>query len=175
MVRVFEDLQEFKSEVGKEIGASPWVTITQDDIDDFARVTRDSLSRRKLNRTMAADPHASAAEGSAAEAAAVRQRAHASPLARLFFGRLPAKGLNSFALPGGRRLFQAGEPADVFYMLRSGRLAVIRETEGRPPQVLGVIRPGEPVGEMALIVPTEDDFACLTTSTNGFERAAKSS
>lgn len=41
MVRVFDDLQEIKSEVGKEIGASPWVTITQDDIDDFARVTRD--------------------------------------------------------------------------------------------------------------------------------------
>jgi NTE family protein len=83
---------------------------------------------------------------------AVRAAAHASPLARLFFGRRPVRGLSTFVLPGGKRLFQAGEPADVFYMLRSGRLAVLREAEGRPPQTIGVIRPGEPVGEMALLI-----------------------
>lgn len=101
---------------------------------------------------MDAEPDDPPPSPSALEVAVARQRAHESPLARLFFGRLPAKGMNAFALPGGRRLFQAGEPADVFYMLRAGRLAVIREAEGRPPQVLGIIRPGEPVGEMALIV-----------------------
>ena len=91
----------------------------------------------------------------AAEAQARRDAAHVSPLARLFFGRRPVRGVNSFALPGGKRLFQPGDPADVFYMLRSGRLAVTRQHEGRAPQVLGVIRPGEPVGEMALIVGGE--------------------
>lgn len=98
---------------------------------------------------------------SAVERAAAKAAAHASPLARLFFGRFPAKGLHSFALPGGRRLFQAGEAADVFYMLRSGRLAVIRESEGRAPQVLGIIRAGEPVGEMALIVGSPHSATAL--------------
>jgi acyl dehydratase len=41
MVRIFEDLQAFKRVVGDVIGTSTWVTVTQDDIDDFARVTRD--------------------------------------------------------------------------------------------------------------------------------------
>ena len=97
----------------------------------------------------------------AAETAANKAAAEVSPLARLFFGRFPARGMNSFALPGGRRLFQTGEPADVFYMLRAGRLAVIRETDGRPPQVLGIIRPGEPVGEMALIVGSPHSATAL--------------
>ncbi len=94
-------------------------------------------------------------EATAAEAQARRDAAHVSPLARLFFGRRPVRGVNGFALPGGKRLFQPGDPADVFYMLRSGRLAVTRQHEGRAPQVLGFIRPGEPVGEMALIVGGE--------------------
>ncbi|CAN5189402.1 patatin-like phospholipase family protein [soil metagenome] len=91
-------------------------------------------------------------EPAAAEGQARRDAAHVSPLARLFFGRRPVRGVNGFALPGGKRLFQPGDPADVFYMLRSGRLAVTRQPEGRAPQVLGIIRPGEPVVEMALIV-----------------------
>lgn len=41
MVRVFEDLQALKRVVGQELGTSPWVTITQADIDAFAGVTRD--------------------------------------------------------------------------------------------------------------------------------------
>lgn len=36
-----EALNELGLEVDKTIGTSPWITITQDDIDDFARVTRD--------------------------------------------------------------------------------------------------------------------------------------
>lgn len=102
-----------------------------------------------------------APEMTAADRAAGKAAAEASPLARLFFGRFPAKGMHSFALPGGRKLFETGEPADVFYMLRSGRLAVIREAEGRSPQVLGIIRPGEPVGEMALIVGSPHSATAL--------------
>lgn len=41
MVRIFEDLQAFKNVVGQELGTSSWVTITQTDIDVFAKVTRD--------------------------------------------------------------------------------------------------------------------------------------
>lgn len=59
-----------------------------------------------------------------------------------------------FALTGGEPLFSAGEDADSLYLLRSGRLGVFRSEEGQPPRFLGVIRPGEPVGEMALIAGT---------------------
>ena len=56
-----------------------------------------------------------------------------------------------FALTGGERLFAAGEPADTLYLLRSGRLGVFRQNGDEAPNLLGVIRPGEPVGEMALL------------------------
>ncbi len=59
-----------------------------------------------------------------------------------------------FALTGGELLFQTGEEADSLYLVRSGRLGVFREEDGLAPQFLGVIKPGEPVGEMALIAGT---------------------
>lgn len=59
-----------------------------------------------------------------------------------------------FALTGGEPLISAGDEADSLYLLRSGRLGVFRSEEGQPPQFLGVIRPGEPVGEMAMIAGT---------------------
>jgi len=59
-----------------------------------------------------------------------------------------------FALTGGETLFSAGDDPDSLYLLRSGRLGVFQEQEGQPPRFVGVIRPGEPVGEMALIAGT---------------------
>ena len=59
-----------------------------------------------------------------------------------------------FALTGGEPLFQAGDAADSLYLLRSGRLGVFRHEEAQPPHFLGVVKPGEPVGEMALIAGT---------------------
>ncbi|WP_426040646.1 patatin-like phospholipase family protein [Brevundimonas sp. TWP2-3-4b1] len=59
-----------------------------------------------------------------------------------------------FALTGGELLFSAGDEPDSLYLVRSGRLGVFRKNEDQPPQFLGVIKPGEPVGEMALIAGT---------------------
>ena len=73
-----------------------------------------------------------------------------TPLRRLFLGRRPAKGIVWFALPGGETLYDVGRPADALYLVRSGRLAVVREREDGAPHVVGVVGPGEPVGEMAL-------------------------
>ena len=56
-----------------------------------------------------------------------------------------------FALTGGELLFSAGDEPDSLYLVRSGRLGVFRQEDDQPPQFLGVIKPGEPVGEMALI------------------------
>lgn len=73
-------------------------------------------------------------------------------LSRVFDQR--AHQASWFALTGGEPLFSAGNEADSLYLLRSGRLGVFQRTEGQPSQFLGVVRPGEPVGEMALIAGT---------------------
>ena len=59
-----------------------------------------------------------------------------------------------FTLTGGERLFSAGEPADTLYLLRSGRLGVFRKEEGKETEFVGVVRGGEPVGEMSLLAGT---------------------
>ncbi len=74
-----------------------------------------------------------------------------SALARLFYEERSQGDATWFSLPGGATLFKAGEPADHLYFLRAGRLGAFRKEEGGEPQFLGVIRPGEPAGEMSLI------------------------
>ena len=74
-----------------------------------------------------------------------------SALAQLFTEERAQGDAAWFSLPGGSVLFEAGEPADQLYFLRAGRLGVFRIEEGHEPQFLGVIRPGEPAGEMAMI------------------------
>ena len=59
-----------------------------------------------------------------------------------------------FALTGGEPLFSAGDPADTLYLLRAGRLGVFHTEEDQPAQFVGVIRPGEPAGEMAMLAGT---------------------
>lgn len=80
------------------------------------------------------------------------ERALDRTLARLFEN---AHGAASwFTLPGGVRLFAAGDPADTLYLLRAGRLGVFKHEEGSEPHFLGVVKPGEPAGEMAMIAGT---------------------
>jgi NTE family protein len=56
-----------------------------------------------------------------------------------------------FSLPAGWPLLSAGEPPDGVYFLASGSLAAFKPTDRSGHQLLGYIRPGEPVGEMAMI------------------------
>lgn len=72
-------------------------------------------------------------------------------LARLFAKERREGAATWFSLPGGAHLFTAGEPADKLYFLRAGRLGAFRREEDQERQFLGIIRPGEPAGEMALI------------------------
>jgi NTE family protein len=72
-----------------------------------------------------------------------------------------------FALTGGETLFAEGDPSDTLYLLRSGRLGVFRrEANDQPPQFVGVIRPGEPAGEMAMLAgsPHTADVVALRDS-----------
>lgn len=56
-----------------------------------------------------------------------------------------------FSLPGGAALFRAEEMPDAVYFLLSGALAAFRTNQQGETHLLGYVRPGEPVGEMALI------------------------
>jgi NTE family protein len=56
-----------------------------------------------------------------------------------------------FSVPAGWPLINAGEPPDGVYFLASGSLAAFKPTDRGGHQLLGYIRPGEPVGEMAMI------------------------
>ncbi|MGQ3040877.1 MAG: patatin-like phospholipase family protein [Brevundimonas sp.] len=72
-----------------------------------------------------------------------------------------------FALTGGETLFAEHDPADTLYLLRSGRLGVFRREHGdQPAQFVGVIRPGEPAGEMAMLAgsPHTADVVALRDS-----------
>ncbi|WP_308238212.1 cyclic nucleotide-binding domain-containing protein [Phenylobacterium sp. J367] len=71
-----------------------------------------------------------------------------------------------FSLPGGETLYSAGDPADQLYFVRAGRLGAFRRTAGQDPLFLGVIRPGEPAGEMALVAgaPHSADVVALRDS-----------
>jgi NTE family protein len=89
-----------------------------------------------------------------------------SALARLFRKEAVQAEIAWFSLPGGQKLYAPGDPADHLYILRTGRLGVFRREPGREPEFLGVIRPGEPVGEMALLAsaPHSADVVALRDS-----------
>ncbi len=55
-----------------------------------------------------------------------------------------------FSLPAGWPLMHAGEPPEGVWFLVSGSLAAFRPAD-RGYRALGYIRPGEPVGEMAMV------------------------
>ena len=87
-------------------------------------------------------------------------------LTRLFEEKVRTGDATWFSLPGGAPLFLSGEAADYLYLLRTGRLGAIRREDGHEPQFLGVIRPGEPAGEMSLVagVPHSANVMALRDS-----------
>lgn len=74
-------------------------------------------------------------------------------LARVM-GSRPDPRASWFALTEGDRLFSAGDTADVFYVLQSGRLGVFTPREGHAPEFIGIVQPGTPVGEMSMMAGT---------------------
>ena len=89
-----------------------------------------------------------------------------STLARLFRQTKAREAARWFSLPGGQKLYAAGDPADELNILRTGRLGAFRQEPGQEPTFLGVIRPGEPAGEMALVadLPHSADVVALRDS-----------
>ena len=96
----------------------------------------------------------------------VRSDRLSDALHRIFEGRRDTPA-SWFALTGGETLFAENDPADTLYLLRAGRLGVFRrEANDQPPQFVGVIRPGEPAGEMAMLAgsPHTADVVALRDS-----------
>lgn len=87
-----------------------------------------------------------------------------------------------YSLPAGWQLFGAGEPADGISFLMSGSLAAFRPAERGQHALVGYIRPGEPVGEMALIAREPHsasvfairDSEMLKLSPEAFDRLVRS-
>lgn len=74
-----------------------------------------------------------------------------------FFRRLGASGRETvrrdglwYGVPGGQPLFLKGDPADYFFVVISGAAGAFSESEDGRLELLGLIRAGEPAGEMAL-------------------------
>jgi len=86
-----------------------------------------------------------------------------SALARLFGQPRVQEEATWFSLPGGSTLFAAGDTSDELYFVRAGRLGAFRREAGHEVHFLGVIRPGEPAGEMSLIAgaPHSADVVAL--------------
>jgi CRP/FNR family cyclic AMP-dependent transcriptional regulator len=69
------------------------------------------------------------------------------------------KGLTSRLVENGVRgqakadsvLFSAGEPGDGLYIIEAGLLKVVMESPGGAERIIGLLGPGEIVGELALI------------------------
>jgi NTE family protein len=89
-----------------------------------------------------------------------------SALARLFSQERVQEETMWFSLPGGQTLFSAGDRSEQLYFVRAGRLGAFRREQGHEIQFLGVIRPGEPAGEMSLIAdaPHSADVVALRDS-----------
>lgn len=89
-----------------------------------------------------------------------------SALARLFHQPRARDATVWFSLPGGSKLFGQGDASDMLYVVRAGRLGAFRRDEGQETHFLGIIRPGEPAGEMALIagIPHSADVYALRDS-----------
>jgi len=87
-----------------------------------------------------------------------------------------------YSLPAGWQLFGAGEAADGVSFLMSGSLAAFRPAERGQHALVGYIRPGEPVGEMALIAREPHsasvfairDSEMLKLSPEAFDRLVRS-
>lgn len=88
-----------------------------------------------------------------------------------------------FSAPSGWPVLTPGDPPDGVWFLISGSLAAFRPSQGgKQQQLLGYVRPGEPVGEMALIarephsssVFAMRDSEMLKLSPDAFDRLMRS-
>ena len=62
-------------------------------------------------------------------------------------------------VPAEEYLFEEGEPADAFFVIRQGTVLLLRDRVGRPLQLLGRLEPGDFFGEHGLFATVEHSSA----------------
>ncbi|HEV2365228.1 MAG TPA: patatin-like phospholipase family protein [Caulobacteraceae bacterium] len=72
-------------------------------------------------------------------------------LARLFERAHRTGEAMGLTVPGGAALFQAGEASETLYLLRYGRLGASATDPDGKTRLLGIVHPGETVGEFSLL------------------------
>lgn len=77
----------------------------------------------------------------------------ADPPASALLALIGAGGpdVERLSLPGGAVLFEEGDNTGRIFVLATGRLAAVQRQAGRQPRFLGVIAPGEAIGEIAFL------------------------
>ena len=96
-----------------------------------------------------------------------------SNLARIpFLKDIPLRTLRAaekeavwFSVPGGGTLFDEGTSSDAIYFVLSGTLGAFRRAPDGRTDFVGHIRPGEPVGEMAML-DRKQRIAAATAGTD---------
>ncbi len=87
------------------------------------------------------------------------------------------------ALPGGATLFRQGDPGDALYVILTGRVRVLVDSDDGTPRAVAEIGRGESVGEMALLtgeprsatIVAIRDTQLLKLSRRAFERIVERS
>ncbi|MBI1251070.1 MAG: cyclic nucleotide-binding domain-containing protein [Alphaproteobacteria bacterium] len=82
-------------------------------------------------------------------------------------------GADWLSLPAGWPLFRAGERADHLYFVLTGTLAAFRSDPAGQHRLLGYIRAGEPVGEMALIARENHTASVFATRDTELMRLSR--
>ena len=85
------------------------------------------------------------------------------------FGQLLAGCTRNLRFAPGQYLFREGAPADEFYLVREGRVALEMHAPAGPPIVIATLGAGELVGASWLVPPYRWGFdAKATTDTRAF-------
>ncbi len=90
--------------------------------------------------------------------------AHVDLFSTLDAKELPviAKGCQERSYPAGTPLFKQGDTGVGLYVIESGKVHISRvDNPDRPEEDLGIVGPGDVIGEMALL----DDFPRSATAT----------
>lgn len=97
-----------------------------------------------------------------------------------FFQRLDSNAINAIAdefewvwLPNGQQLLKEGEPGDALYLLLNGQLRVTT-TKDDDKLFIGIVSPGEWVGEMSLISDNPHSANVAATASSELLRLQRS-
>lgn len=76
-------------------------------------------------------------------------------------------------LPANHTVFRLGEESDFFYLLRTGAVAIVRDSVGKPVQLLARLKAGDFFGEAGLLDDLPRSASARTVEPSRLWRAAR--